>query len=137
MRAPRITPQSDQGKGYTEVKNQSALMITGGGAALAIGSFLAWGTAFGISVNGMDGGDGWITLIGGAVVAAYGFLAYQGKSTLPKWLPWVGLVVGFGVAVINFFDILGTDGVSLGIGMYLMLAGGIVAIVGLLQSRSS
>jgi len=119
------------------MKNQSALMITGGGAALAIGSFLAWGTAFGISVSGIDGGDGWMTFIGGAVVAVYGFLAYQGKSILPKWLAWAGLVVGLGVALINFFDILGTDGVSLGIGMYLMLAGGIVALVGLVQSRSS
>ncbi|MEE8497052.1 MAG: hypothetical protein V3S62_00790 [Acidimicrobiia bacterium] len=115
------------------MKNQSALMITGGGAALAIGSFLAWGTVFGISVNGIDGGDGWMTLFGGAVVAGYGFMAYQGKSSLPKWLPWAGLVVGLGVALINFFDILGTDGVSLGIGMYLMLAGGAVAIYGLLQ----
>ena len=115
------------------MKNQNALMITGGGAALAIGSFLAWGTVFGISVNGIDGGDGWMTLIGGAVVAAYGFMAYQGKSSLPQWLPWAGLVVGLGVALINFFDILGTEGVSIGIGMYLMLAGGAVAIFGLLQ----
>ncbi len=115
------------------MKNQSALMITGGGAALAIGSFLAWGTVFGISVNGIDGGDGWMTLFGGAVVAAYGFMAYQGKSSLPNWLPWAGLVVGLGVALINFFDILDTDGVSVGIGMYLMLAGGAVAIYGLLQ----
>jgi peptidoglycan/LPS O-acetylase OafA/YrhL len=119
------------------MKNQSALMITGGGAALAIGSFLAWGTVFGISINGIDGGDGWMTLFGGAVVAVYGFMAYQGKSSLPKWLPWAGLVVGLGVALINFFDILGTDGVSIGIGMYLMLAGGAVAIYGLLQKSEN
>ncbi len=115
------------------MKNQSALMITGGGAALAIGSFLAWGTAPGLSINGIDGGDGWMTLFGGAVVAAYGLMAYQGKSSLPKWLPWAGLVVGLGVALLNLFDILGSDFFSLGIGMYLMLAGGAVALYGLLQ----
>jgi peptidoglycan/LPS O-acetylase OafA/YrhL len=119
------------------MKNQSALLITGGGAALAIGSFLAWGTVFGISVNGIDGGDGWMTLFGGAVVAAYGFMAYQGKSSLPRWLPWAGLVVGLGVALINFFDILGTDGLGLGIGMWVMLAGGAVAIYGLLQKSEN
>lgn len=118
------------------MRNQSALMIAGGGAALAVGSFLAWGTVLGISVNGIDGGDGWITLVGGAVVAAYGFLAYQGRSTLPKWLAWAGLVVGLGVALLNFFDIQGTDGVSVGIGMWIMLLGGVIALVGLFQSKS-
>jgi len=118
------------------MKNQSAMMITGGGAALAIGSFLAWGTVIGISVSGMDGGDGWMTLIGGAVVAAYGFMVYQGKSMIPKWLAWAGLGVGVGVALINFFDIMGTDGVSIGIGMWLMLVGGAVALYGLLQKSS-
>lgn len=119
------------------MNNQSALMMTVGGAALAVGSFLAWGTVLGISVSGMDGGDGWMTLIGGAVVAVYGFMAYQGNSSLPKWLPWAGIVVGLGVAIINFFDILGTDGVSIGIGMWLMLAGGVVAIVGLVRPSTA
>jgi len=118
------------------MNNQSALMITGGGAALAIGSFLAWGTVLGISISGIDGGDGWMTLAGGAVVAVYGFLAYQGKSILPKWLAWAGIVVGLGVALINFSDIQGTDGVSVGIGMWIMLVGGIVALVGLIRAKS-
>lgn len=119
------------------MQNQSALMTTIGGAALALGSFLAWGTVIGISVNGMDGGDGWFTLIGGAVVAVFGFMAMQGNSSLPKWAAWVGLVVGLGVALINFFDIMGTDGVSIGIGMWLMLAGGLLAAYGLFTSKSS
>lgn len=114
---------------------QSALLTMIGGAALAIGSFLAWGTVFGISVNGMDGGDGWFTLIGGVAVAVVGFAAYTGNFDIPKWVGWAGLVVGLGVALINFFDILGTEGVSVGLGMWLMLAGGVVAIYGLLQSR--
>ena len=119
------------------MQNQSALLQTVGGAALALGSFLAWGTVLDISVNGMDGGDGWFTLIGGAVVAVYGFMSMQGNNSLPKWLPWAGLVVGLGVALINFFDIMGTDGVSIGIGMWLMIAGGVAALVGLLQTRNA
>ena len=115
------------------MENQRAVLKMAGGAALAIGSFLAWGTAFGIGVSGIDGGDGWMTLIGGAVVAVVGFMEYQGNSRLPGWLPWAGIVVGLGVALINFFDILGTDGVSIGIGMWLMLAGGAAALVGMLR----
>jgi len=115
------------------MQNQSAVVTAVGGAALAIGSFLAWGTVLGISVNGMDGGDGWLTLIGGAVVAVFGVMTMQGNTSIPKWVAWVGLVVGLGVALINFFDILSTDGVSIGIGMWIMLIGGAAAIYGLLQ----
>ena len=111
-------------------------MITGGGAALAIGSFLTWGSLGSFSASGVDLGDGWMTLFGGAVVAGYGVMAYQGKSTLPNWLPWAGLVVGLGVALLNLYDIVGSD-FNIGIGMYLMLAGGAVAIFGLLQSRTT
>lgn len=114
---------------------QGPLLTMIGGVALALGSFLAWGTVFGISVSGMDGGDGWYTLVGGAVVAAAGFAAYSGSFKLPKWVGWAGLVVGLGVALINFFDIIGTDGVSIGLGMWVMLAGGVVAILGLLQKK--
>lgn len=113
---------------------QGPLFSMIGGAALAIGSFLAWGSVFGISVSGMDaGGDGWFTLIGGLAVAAAGYAAYSGAFSLPKWVGWAGIVVGLGVALINFFDIMGTDGVSIGIGMWLMLAGGALAIFGMLQ----
>ncbi len=112
---------------------QSALMQLVGGAAIALGSFLAWGTVFGISISGIESGDGWITFVAGAAIAAVGLMAYLGKSTLPGWVAWVGIVVGLGVALINFFDIMGTDGVSVGIGLWLMLAGGIVAIVGTLR----
>ena len=118
------------------MKNQNAVVMMGGGAALAIGSFLTWASLGPISVSGMDGGDGWFTLIGGVVIAGYGYMAYQGKSALPKWLAWAGLVVGLGVAVLNLFDILDSP-LDIGIGMYLMLAGGVAAIVGLLRSRNS
>ena len=113
------------------------MMLMGGGIALALGSFLAWGTVLGISVSGMDGGDGWMTLLGGAAVAVAGFAAYSGSFEVPGWLAWAGLVVGLGVALINFFDIMGTDGVSVGIGMWLMLLGGAVAIFGKLQLKKA
>lgn len=120
-------------------KKQASYLTMGGGAALIIGSFLSWATdslGLGLSVSGMDGGDGWFTLIGGAILAAAGYMAFAGKA-FPVWVGWVGLVIGAGVALINFFDIMGTEGVSTGIGMYLMLAGSVAGLVGLLMGRKT
>ena len=44
------------------------------------------------------------------------------------------MIVGLGVALLNLFDILDSP-FDVGIGMWVMLAGGVVALVGLLQSR--
>ena len=116
---------------------QGPLLTLVGGAALAVGSFLAWGTVGGVGISGIDsvaGGDGWYTLIAGAAVAAAGMLAYLGNDALPTWLGWAGLAVGLGVALLNLFDIMDSP-FDIGIGMWVMLAGGVVALVGLLQSR--
>ena len=51
------------------------------------------------------------------------------------WIGWLALAVGLAVALINFFDIMGTEGVSIGIGMWLMLVGGALGLVGLLMGR--
>ncbi|WKZ82025.1 MAG: hypothetical protein QY307_08010 [Acidimicrobiia bacterium] len=90
----------------------------------------------GLSVSGMDGGDGWFTLIGGVVLAAAGYMTFSGKS-LPIWVGWLGLLIGAGVALLNFFDIMGTEGVSMGIGMWIMIAGAIAGLVGLLMGRKT
>jgi hypothetical protein len=114
----------------------SGVALMAGGALLAVGSFLEWGSVFGVGVTGMDGGDGWFTLIAGAVVVALGFMTFSGRA-YPSWLAWVAIAVGAAVALINFFDILGNDVVSLGIGMYAMLAGVVIAIIGLVIGRES
>lgn len=118
-------------------KNAGIAMMVGG-ALLAIGSFLAWATVLGIDVTGMDGGDGWFTLISGLALAVLGYFTYAGRK-YPFWLAWVALAVGAAVAIINYFDIqsvLDDAGVgSMGMGMYLMLAGVVVGIVGLVMGR--
>ncbi len=110
---------------------RGALFTLIGGLALALGSFVARGTVLRISVTGMGGGND--ALIGGLAIAAVGFAAYSGIFSLPKWVGWAGLVVGLGVAVINLLDAMDVGGVSIGPGMGLMLAGGVVAIYGMLQ----
>src|SRR3989304_5144798 len=115
-------------------KKQAAGLTILGGAGLAIGSFLAWGEFLGITASGMDGGDGWVTLIAGIVLIAVGYMSFSGKA-LPMWLGWVALVVGAGVAILNYFDISGTEGLSIGIGMWIMLAGSALPPVGPLLGR--
>jgi hypothetical protein len=124
------------GEDHQVDSKNAGIAVMVGGALLAFGSFLAWGTVLGIGVTGMDGGDGWFTLIAGVIVLAAGYGTYSGRA-YPSWLAWVALAVGAAVALINFFDILGADLVSIGIGMWAMLAGVVLAIVGLVMGRSA
>ena len=120
-------------------KKQASYLTMGGGALLIVGSFLAWATdsiGLGVSVSGMDGGDGWFTLIGGAVLLVAGYMAFAGKS-LPMWVGWVGLVIAAAVTLINFFDIMGEELVSAAIGMWLLLVGTVLGLVGLLMGRKA
>jgi hypothetical protein len=91
---------------------------------------LPWGEIFGVTTSGMDGGDGWFTLTAGIVLVGVGYLAFTGAVALPEWLGWVALVVGAGVAILNYFDISGIEGVGVGIGVWIMLAGSVLALAG-------
>lgn len=117
-----------------ENRTNAAMMITGG-TALAIGPFLGWANLLGVSVSGIDGGDGWMALTGAVVLVVFGLRAFFGDSTLPTWFGWAGLLVAIGVAGINLLDIMSTGGddVSLGKGMWLMVLGGLVAFIGMLR----
>ncbi len=117
-----------------ETRVNAAMMILGG-VGLVVGSFLGWADLLGISVSGIDGGDGWMSLTGAVVVVVFGLRTFFGDRKLPTWFAWGGLFVAIGVAGINLLDIMSTGGddVSLGSGMWLMVFGGFVAFVGLLR----
>lgn len=116
---------------------QASFLMVVGGILFGLGSFLDWATAGGFGATGMDGGDGWYTLIAGAVLAVVGILAYREDVQVLAWVGWVAWFVATAVAVINVFDILGEDVIelSLGMGMYIMLAGGILGLLGLVWAR--
>ncbi len=117
-----------------QTRVNAAMMILGG-VALVVGPFLGWADLLGISVSGIDGGDGWMSLTGAVVVVVFGLRTLFGDRKLPLWFAWAGLFVAIGVAGINLLDIMSTGGddVSLGSGMWLMVFGGFVAFVGLLR----
>jgi hypothetical protein len=74
-----------------------------GGALLAIGSFLAWAEVSGGGVStsaaGIDGTDGWITLIAGLVAIAVGLVALRAGRRMLAVLAIVAGLVGGGVGV--------------------------------------
>jgi len=105
------------------------LQIAAGGVVLLIiGAFGPWAKVGGFSVNGLDGGkDGTFTLI--LALVAGGLLAY----THLKQVSARGFIIGAAVAagltllisVIDFLDIMGTEFVSVGWGMWMTLIGSI------------
>ncbi len=138
-----------------------------GGLGLVLGSFLAWGriagAGMGGSASGVDGSDGWITLVAGVVVlgAGVGFAKGLGRRGIAALAVAAGLVG----AALGLFDALtaedrvldaiaaslaeafGTSAetarealdaavaaealdFSLGIGLYVVIAGGILGAVG-------
>jgi hypothetical protein len=119
------------------------VLVLGAAALLLAGSFLPWARAeagpFTATKNGIDG-DGVLTLVLAIVIALLFFLARNAKVT--AWL-----IVGLGalatiVAVIDVADVsnraddlerqavgLGAT-VSVGSGLWMALAGGVIATVG-------
>lgn len=130
-----------------------------GGALLVIGSFLTWFTLSGqgasSSGSGIDGGDGWYSLISGVVLIAVGVVGLQATRRSLAVLALVAGLVGGGAALLNaltvrdqlaeqitgasaeearaFIDQLIDSGqleITWGIGLYLVMAGGVIALVG-------
>lgn len=119
-------------------KKRLLMIAAAGGAATMLGAFLPWATlsdeglggalkALGqsVSVSGIDGGDGIIVLVLGAIGAAAAVGAFLGK--LGNKMVLVGaicLALAALVSIIDFMDISGP--VSVGIGLWLCLIGSVV-----------
>ena len=119
-------------------KKNAAMATIAGGVLLAAGSFLPWFTHDSLgSVNGFDGGDAYFTLAAGIILAVLGYMTYSGKS-YPSWIGWVVAALALVLVVIDYFDISDTAdllGGSVGIGVWLMFAGAIIALVGMFMGR--
>jgi len=118
-------------------KKNAAVAVIVGGLLLVVGSFLPWFTYAGESVNGFDGGDAWFTLFAGLILAVLGYMTYAGRS-YPSWIGWVVAALAGVLVVIDYFDIKDTAdlfGGSVGMGVWIMFAGVIVALVGLFMGR--
>jgi hypothetical protein len=114
------------------------LLQFGSGAAVAVGSFLPWATALGglIEKRGTDG-DGIITLVAGVVMLAAAFMYLNSSSRASRVIFGIGSAVAAGVGVIDVIDVAGTDGISIGYGLWLVLLGGFAGVVAAFVSRES
>ena len=145
----------------------AAILAIVGGALLAIGSFLTWAEVSGggtsVTATGIDGSDGWITLVCGSVVLVAGLtlLRTGWKRAIAVFAILAGIIGGglglydaltaedrvlddaaeelateFGGTTEEVRALLdqaidsGQLGISLGVGLYMVIAGGALGIVG-------
>ena len=144
-----------------------------GGALLAIGSFLPWAQVTGggtsVTAKGVDGSDGWITMVAGLVLIVCGAASMKaGKRALAILAIVAGLVgagVGvydattakdsvldsaaselsgqFGVSADEMRTLLdqaidaGQLSISISFGLYVVIAGGLLGIVGGVMAMGS
>jgi hypothetical protein len=143
-----------------------AILAILGGALLAVGSFLTWAEVSGggtsVTAKGIDGSDGYITLVAGIVAIVAGLaMTRQGARLLAILAVLAGLIGGavglydaltaqdsvldtaaeeiaptLGASVDEVRSLLdqavdaGEISISISIGLYLVIGGGVLAFVG-------
>lgn len=119
--------------------NNPRIIILIGAAAVIIGSFMPWATLTSflgdINKNGTEG-DGAITLVMGILI---GLAAVFSKPRSGKRGSWVAVVLGVLVGLIAIIDIADIERlandvpfaeINVGIGLYVVLIGAVIAVVG-------
>jgi hypothetical protein len=111
-----------------------------GGALMALGSFLAWAEVAGggtsVIAKGVDGSDGYITLVAGIVGGGIGL--YDALTAKDSVLDAAAeeLAPSFEASAQEVRTVLdqaidaGQLSVSIGIGLYVVIGGGVVALAG-------
>jgi len=137
--APIFPERPDQTGATTANKAGPAIELVGG-ALVTIGSFMPWAgvaTVFGtLSVNGTEG-DGKITMVIGLVLVLLAILELTGASNTriaALVLALIAAGVG-GYDLVNASDKIADVGneyarASVGVGLYAVVAGGVLAVVG-------
>jgi hypothetical protein len=114
----------------------STYVVLIGAILMIIGAIMPWASVMGIGVSGLEG-DGWFCLIAGVIAGVFAFL----KLNWGKWIVVLMGLVGAVVGIIDYMKIKDAVaatgamaeagmGISIGIGMYLVIVGGIVALIG-------
>jgi len=110
-----------------------------GSVLVVLGALLPWASVLGMSVSGTDG-DGMITLVIAVLAGLFLFI-----KKIPIWIPLILGVVVCGIGGYDMYsmlsstsgpdmaaaeELLGDLSVSIGIGLYLTILGGLGVIVG-------
>lgn len=110
------------------------LLVMVGAVLMIIGSFLPWASMGEMSISGTSAGagDGWISVILGALLIAVSFVSAGWRSLVLMIL--AAISAAFGVwKLIEALDIPAPA--SIGIGIWLLAIGGVLALVGAVMSR--
>jgi hypothetical protein len=147
-----------------------AILAIVGGALLAVGSFLTWAEVSGggtsVTAKGVDGSDGYITLVAGIVALGTGVAMMRRAKRLFAVLAVIAGLIGGGVGVYDAVTAkdsvldtaaeeiaptigasvdevrtlldqavdAGEIGISISFGLYIVIGGGVLALVGGLLS---
>lgn len=111
--------------------DRGSWIAAGGAAAVIIGAFLPWARVLFASASGVDGGDGWITAIAGAIAGAVA-VSVGTHNLGPRWhaVSFVAAVIVALVAFADVVDIGTTDGATVGAGLWLTMAGATALAIG-------
>jgi hypothetical protein len=163
--SPRIGGLMDHTESVTPTPVAGILGVVGG-ALLALGSFLSWAEVTGggtsVMAKGVDGSDGYITLVAGLVAVVAGIMMARGTRRVLAVLVILAGIVGGGIGLYDALtakdsvldaaaeELAPTFGasaqevraaldqaidagqlsVSISIGLYVVIGGGVVALVG-------
>jgi uncharacterized membrane protein (TIGR02234 family) len=163
--SPRIGGLMDHTESVTHTPVAGILGVVGG-ALLALGSFLTWAEVSGggtsVTAKGVDGSDGYITLVAGLVAIVAGIMMARGTRRVLAVLVILAGIVGGGIGLYDALtakdsvldaaaeELAPTFGVSaqevraaldqaidagqlsvsINIGLYVVIGGGVVAVVG-------
>jgi len=111
------------------------LMLAGGGAGV-VGAFLPWYKVGEMTINGWDPGDGKISAGCGIAVVLLGLITLMAKGVPKVSLMIVGILAALGLAGVGVYhyiedkDKIAAIGGTIGIGIYLTAAGGVLAVLG-------
>ncbi len=110
----------------TGLKTKKEMVVLIGAILIIIGSTLPWGTAFGLEVSGLEG-DGVYTLILGIVsIILLALVSWESGNKIGQ--PILGIIV-IVIAGNVFLDVRDIPFVSVGLGLYLTILGGIILLL--------
>lgn len=107
------------------------LLMTVGSALVMLGSFMPWVRLGPISISGMEG-DGKITVVIGLIMLILGVTSRTAPSNVPRAIVMAGAIVAVAVALTDTNRLVegGINRRLIGIGLFAILVGGLMALVG-------
>ncbi len=110
----------------TGLKTNGEKVALIGAILIIIGSTLPWGTAFGLEVSGLEGDGVYTLFLGIASIILLALVSWERGNKIGQ--PILGILV-IVIAGNVFLDVRDIHFVSVGLGLYLTILGGIILLL--------